>query len=168
MKCSFLFFTKASLLAGQVEDARFFGWRTGFTGASTGDGAEGDNSRPTAHDWKAMVVGVQNYIKGLNFKYLTDLRSKGVRSCRETMEWIEYCTVVLFDCTTSIIFNIHTKYNISTLIPGIVVRAQSVLSRTVTTTVACAVPKFASSCWRSCVVMGHPVSVVVVVILRGY
>lgn len=74
-------FIKASLLAGQVEDASFFGWRTGLSDVSTGDEAEGRKSGRTAHDWQTMVVGVQNYIKGLNFKYRTDLRSKGVRSC---------------------------------------------------------------------------------------
>lgn len=41
-----------------------------------GDGDE-DRGRGD-HDWETMVQSVQNYIKGLNFGYRTDLRSKGV------------------------------------------------------------------------------------------
>ncbi|CAN0427877.1 unnamed protein product, partial [Ectocarpus sp. 12 AP-2014] len=37
-----------------------------------------EGKRSVTHDWEVMVQGVQNYIKGLNFKYRTDLRSKGV------------------------------------------------------------------------------------------
>eukprot|EP00752_Nemacystus_decipiens_P009129 g8153.t1 len=69
---------QASLLAGHMQDAPFFGWRRDVD-------EEGDFSAPgqpgqgaAVHDWGGMVQGVQNFIKGMNFKYRTDLRSQGV------------------------------------------------------------------------------------------
>lgn len=74
-RVSMVVIVQASLLAGQVEDAEVFGW----TLRSTGTPTEGEGGGAT-HDWAKMVQGVQNYIKGLNFKYRADLRSKGVSS----------------------------------------------------------------------------------------
>ncbi|CAM9201887.1 unnamed protein product [Laminaria digitata] len=73
---------QASLLGGQVEDAAVFGWRAGSEEVEAGAGvkgrATGDKRLAPHHDWESMVQSVQNYIKGLNFKYRVDLRSKGV------------------------------------------------------------------------------------------
>eukprot|EP00904_Undaria_pinnatifida_P007514 jgi/Undpi1/3893/HiC_scaffold_16.g07261.m1 len=69
---------QASLLGGQVEDARVFGWRARPKDAEVGEGATGEEWSAHYHDWASMVQSVQNYIKGLNFKYRSDLRSKGV------------------------------------------------------------------------------------------
>lgn len=84
-KCSFL--KQASLLAGHAKDAPFFGWRAegsdaGNVSPAGGAGlvAGGKGKDSASHDWEGMVQGVQNYIKGLNFKYRVDLRSKAV-SC---------------------------------------------------------------------------------------
>lgn len=71
---------QASLLGGQVDDAHFFGWRAGSEEVEARGKATGDKRLTRHHDWKSMVQNVQNYIKGLNFKYRADLRSKGV-SC---------------------------------------------------------------------------------------
>lgn len=71
---------QASLLGGQVGDAHFFGWRAGSEEVEAGGRATGDKLLTRHHDWGGMVQNVQNYIKGLNFKYRADLRSKGV-SC---------------------------------------------------------------------------------------
>lgn len=61
-----------------------FGWRAGSEEVEAGAGvkgrATGDKRLAPHHDWESMVQSVQNYIKGLNFKYRVDLRSKGV-SC---------------------------------------------------------------------------------------
>lgn len=72
---------QASLLGGQVQDAQVFGWRVALTRIPADD--EGAGGRRFAHDWGGMVQGVQNYIKGLNFKYRTDLLSKGVSLLRD-------------------------------------------------------------------------------------
>ncbi|CBN76987.1 Thioredoxin reductase [Ectocarpus siliculosus] len=75
---------QAALLAGHAKDAPFFGWPAGPEGEDgsrleeAGGVAGGEGKRSVTHDWEVMVQGVQNYIKGLNFKYRTDLRSKGV------------------------------------------------------------------------------------------
>ena len=69
---------QASLLGGQLGDARDFGWRAGSEEAGAGGGGKGDGRLAHHHDWESMVQNVQNYIKGLNFKYRVDLRSKGV------------------------------------------------------------------------------------------
>ncbi|CAM9141109.1 unnamed protein product [Ectocarpus sp. 4 AP-2014] len=75
---------QAALLAGHAKDAPFFGWPAGPEGEDgsrleeAGGEAGGEGKRAVTHDWEVMVQGVQNYIKGLNFKYRTDLRSKGV------------------------------------------------------------------------------------------
>lgn len=65
-----------------MEDAEHFGWRIGFKGPTSSVSSaeeDGDRGQGVAHDWEKMVTAVQNYIKGLNFKYRVDLRSKGVR-----------------------------------------------------------------------------------------
>lgn len=78
---------QASLLGGYAQDAPFFGWRSGSDGEteradttlSLTEGEAEAGRGGAGHDWGAMVQGVQNFIKSLNFKYRTDLRSKGVR-----------------------------------------------------------------------------------------
>lgn len=69
---------QASLLGRQVEDGPVFGWRARSEEAEAGGRATGDERLADHHDWESMVQNVQNYIKGLNFKYRVDLRSKGV------------------------------------------------------------------------------------------
>lgn len=70
---------QASILAGHVQDAPYFGWRREVHG---GDGGGTAGQPRPSHDWGGMVEAVQNHIKGLNFKYRTDLRSKKVgRKC---------------------------------------------------------------------------------------
>lgn len=70
---------QAALHGGLIEDAKLFGWQTGFRQPSPALEGEGERTgRRGAHDWEIVVTGVQNYIKGLSFKYRTDLRSRGV------------------------------------------------------------------------------------------
>lgn len=58
-----------------MRDAEVYGWRLGHK--DTIDSNK-EGCGISSHDWRGMVQAVQNYIKGLNFKYRTDLRSKGV------------------------------------------------------------------------------------------
>lgn len=71
---------KAALLGEHRKDATFLGWHTGFLmRASEVENGDKEHQHPKAdHSWGDMVRAVQNYVKGLNFKYRTDLRSKGV------------------------------------------------------------------------------------------
>lgn len=73
-------FDQASLLAGHLHDAPYFGWRPEVDKGGDAPPPEqpGQRQGAAAHDWGGMVQGVQNFIKGLNFKYRTDLRSNGV------------------------------------------------------------------------------------------
>ncbi|CAB1100645.1 unnamed protein product [Ectocarpus sp. CCAP 1310/34] len=94
---------QAALLAGHASDAPFFGWPAGPEGEdgsrSEEDGgvAGGEGKRSVTHDWEVMVQGVQNYIKGLNFKYRTDLRSKGVEYINALGRLQDVHTVVATD-----------------------------------------------------------------------
>lgn len=75
---TWLTFGQAALHGGLLEDAKIFGWRTGFRRPKSGVSAKEDRGRREgAHDWETMVTAVQNHIKGLNFKYRTNLRSNG-------------------------------------------------------------------------------------------
>ena len=65
---------QASLIGGHLKDAEAYGWRLGHKNSSIHEGHS-----ISSHDWEIMVRAVQGYIKGLNFKYRADLRSKGVR-----------------------------------------------------------------------------------------
>lgn len=69
---------QASLLAGHVQDAPYFGWRSGVDEGGHVPSSEQSGQGAATHNWGGMIQGVQNFIKGLNFKYRTDLRSKGV------------------------------------------------------------------------------------------
>ncbi|CAM9214177.1 unnamed protein product [Ectocarpus fasciculatus] len=94
---------QAALLGGHAKDAPFFGWpaapegEDGSRQEEAGGLAQGEGKRSVTHDWEVMVQGVQNYIKGLNFKYRTDLRSKGVEYINALGKLQDAHTVVATD-----------------------------------------------------------------------
>ena len=54
---------QASLIGEYVHDSTDYGW---------------SQLEARQHNWSRMIESIQLYIRSLNFKYRTDLRSKGV------------------------------------------------------------------------------------------
>lgn len=73
---------QACLLGEAVEDAKSFGWKM----------PEGKT-----HDWSTMVGNVQDHICSLNFRYRTELRSKGVQYLNALARFVDDHTVELTD-----------------------------------------------------------------------
>ena len=59
----------AALIGDRMEDGGAYGWTNPL-----GHGTE----RKPHHQWDKLVEKVQDHIHGLNFKYRTDLRKKGI------------------------------------------------------------------------------------------
>ncbi|KAG2381992.1 hypothetical protein C9374_005784 [Naegleria lovaniensis] len=76
----------AALIGDRMEDSAAFGWKL----PATGHGVE----RKPLHSWEALVEKVQDHVHGLNFKYRTDLRKRGITYHNLYATFVDAHTVV--------------------------------------------------------------------------
>jgi thioredoxin reductase (NADPH) len=74
---------QAALIGEGAQDASDYGWtdegaRERRATRSVGSRASPCSCSARRHDWLKMTQSIQMYIRSLNFKYRTELRSKGV------------------------------------------------------------------------------------------